>query len=313
MALEDESQQILEPIDGLLMAKNCSVTRFREATSYKPTSDDIFIASFHKSGTTWLQYIVFHLSNGAKLENPFVHEMMLDYGPRIEQLGIKAKDDGIKRHFKTHLPFNYVPFNREAKYIYVIRNPWDVCVSYYSMLSQMPQFYGFKNGSFDIFFTHFINGYNDSGSYFDHVREWVEKRGKEENILFLRYGELKSDPKATITKIGTFLGGKCLESVQSEETLNKILDLTSFDSMKILPFVLPSSFEVIKRTGVINVGKNVDQTVNSGDYKRIDFFKVGKSGYAKHQYTEQQKKLMNQMIEIKFRNFPDLLNDFIIQ
>ena len=54
--------------------------------------------------------------------------------------------------------------------------------------------------------------------------------------------------------------------------------------MKILPLVLPASHEAIKKTGVINVGRNID-LVETGDYKKIDFFKVGKSGYAKHQYN----------------------------
>lgn len=98
-----ESQQILVPIDGLPMAKNCSVTRFREVTSYIPVEEDVFVCSYHKSGTTWLQYMVWCLGNPDKLDDiPYVHEMMLDYGPRIEQLGIKKSKemsaaDGVRR------------------------------------------------------------------------------------------------------------------------------------------------------------------------------------------------------------------------
>ena len=35
---------------------------------------------------------------------------------------------------KTHLPFPLTKFNSKAKYVYVARNPWDNCVSYYNMI-----------------------------------------------------------------------------------------------------------------------------------------------------------------------------------
>ncbi|KAL1468730.1 hypothetical protein MTO96_025219 [Rhipicephalus appendiculatus] len=32
---------------------------------------------------------------------------------------------------KTHLPFGKLPYSPEAKYIYITRNPYDCCVSFY--------------------------------------------------------------------------------------------------------------------------------------------------------------------------------------
>jgi len=307
--MEESSQQILVPIDGLPMAKNCSVSRFREATGYRAKEGDVFVCSYHKSGTTWLQYMVWELGNPGA-DPPYVHEMMLDFAPRIEQMGVRVKEDGVRRHFKTHLPFSYAPYSEKAKYLHVTRNPWDVCISYFNMLKQMPQFYGFKDGTFDEFFADFIKGHNDSGSFFDHLAGWHAQRDKR-NILFLRYEQLKQDHRGSLVQIAKFLGPPYSDAASDPAMVEKILHLTSFDYMKNLPFVLPSSFEVIKRTGVINVGKRLE-LVDTGDYKRVDFFKVGKVGYGKEIYTDSQKEIMNQTIREKLSAFPDLVQEFVL-
>lgn len=214
------------------------------------------------------------------------------------------------RHFKTHLPFGYIPYNERAKYLYAMRSPFDVCKSYYNMLKQMPQFYGFKDGDFDDFFKDFIHGHNDCGSYFDHIVSWIKNMDKL-NILFLKYEEIRSNHEDAIIKIGNFLGSVYASSANDPKIRKQVMEKTSFDFMKTLPFVLPSSFEVIMRTGVINVGRNLD-LVNTGDYRLIDFFKVGKSGYAKKEYTEEQKVLMNQRIREKFADYPDLIRQFVV-
>jgi hypothetical protein len=60
--------------------------------------------------------------------------------------------------------------------------------------------------------------------------------------------------------------------------------------MRNLPFILPANIQVAnKRT---NVGKEVELSENE-DYKKIDFFREGKTGYGIDSYTGQQKKIMN--------------------
>lgn len=120
---------------------------------------------------------------------------------------------------------------------------------------------------------------------------------------------MKNDHKGTVIKIANFLGKGYKESAENEAILEKVMYHTSFDYMKTLPFVLPASFEVIQRTGRINVGKNLE-LVDTGDYKSIDFFKVGKSGYAKVLFNDEQKAVMNATIESKFAAFPDLIKEW---
>lgn len=306
---------ILEPMDGLLMSRGCSEKKWNEVKEYVPGDGDVFVASYHKSGTTWLQYIIWELANNGT-EPPFVHEMMLDYGPRIEHVGVqtairKQEEDGIKRHFKTHLPFSFTPFNSKAKYIYVFRSPWDVCVSYFRQVKQMPQFYGFKDGSFDDFFHDFIDGWTDCGSYFDHVTGWLAAGCQHpDNMLVIRYEELKSDVNQSIKKVSSFLGGQYAASANDPEIMDHVLKFTSFDYMKTLPCVLPASMRVAK-TGKFNVGKDV-HLVETGDYKLVDFFKVGDSGYGQVFFSEHQKQEINRMVTEKFSDHPELVKEWLI-
>lgn len=299
----------LELIDGLPMAPGCSVNRFQQATSYKGTSSDVFIASYHKSGTTWLQYIVWSLANQG-VDPPYVHEMMLDYGPRMEHLGTdwlhrKSAADGVKRHFKTHLPFNYITYSQDAKYIYAIRSPFDVVVSYYRMLQQMPQFYRFKDGlDFDQFVDDFLEGYTDCGSYFDHVTSWLEAAKTRSNIKAVEYEQLRKDSEAGIQEIAQFLGPPHSDSANDAEIMSKVKHNTSFQVMSKLPCVLPASLNVAKTK--LNIGKDMS-LADSPDYRRIDFFKTGTSGYGAIHLSPPQVKRMNETIASKFVNFPHLI------
>ncbi len=66
-----------------------------------------------------------------------------------------AGADGIARAprlctMKTHIPFNRVPKHPIAKYICLIRNPKDVCVSHYHHAKKL-NIYGMPDMSFDDF------------------------------------------------------------------------------------------------------------------------------------------------------------------
>jgi hypothetical protein len=119
--------------------------------------------------------------NDAK-EPPFVNEMMFTLGAQIELVGSKkllqigpeprSSYSYLKSSFllinflrliKSHLSFSFIPFSEEAKYIYIARNPWEVCLSYYRFIKDAPELFGFENGSFDDFFECFINGYTPFG------------------------------------------------------------------------------------------------------------------------------------------------------
>ncbi|KAL3257038.1 hypothetical protein MRX96_046545 [Rhipicephalus microplus] len=59
--------------------------------------------------------------------------------------------------FATHLPLRKDSMNQDAKYVYVARNPWDMCVSDFHHTSSL-DVYRFRSGTFEEFFDAFLEG-----------------------------------------------------------------------------------------------------------------------------------------------------------
>lgn len=60
------------------------------------------------------------------------------------------------RVLKSHLPFDLMPYNPKTKYIYVTRNPFDCCVSFYKHHLGI-KLYDY-DGDFDGYFEMFLRG-----------------------------------------------------------------------------------------------------------------------------------------------------------
>ena len=68
------------------------------------------------------------------------------------------------------------PAKSLAKYIYVMRNPKDTAVSLYHHTRSILAYE--YEGDWDDFFERFMSGNVDFGSWFDHVLQWWEYKGK---------------------------------------------------------------------------------------------------------------------------------------
>ncbi len=109
----------------------------QKIADFEVQNEDVFVASFPKSGTTWLQQVVYLLCNPNDNQS---QDIMEDKFPYLEHiypgLGEIQKRFGQKRFIKTHLPFHLLPKQitekqKQAKVIYIYRDPKDVIVSYY--------------------------------------------------------------------------------------------------------------------------------------------------------------------------------------
>lgn len=216
--------------EGLYLSKTFTDRNMRTALSYKPLDGDVFVVSYPKCGTTWMQHIVYCIfRDGVPPKN--LMEFM-NMAPFLELLGGEGaqampRPNGIK----THLPFNKQPYSAKAKYIYITRNPYDCCVSFYYHTRNMPM-YLFEDGTFDQFFDMFIEGKVDFGDYFDHLLSWYEHR-RDSNVLFVTYEDLKKDTRGWVLKVADFLGKEYGDKLrQSPDIFEKIMTAISVDSMK---------------------------------------------------------------------------------
>ena len=90
--------------------------------------DDIVIATYAKSGTTWLQQIISQLIF-AGAEGLGVAEMSPWVDLRVPPKEVKLAEIEAQTHrrfLKTHLPVDALVFSPKAKYIYIARDARDV-------------------------------------------------------------------------------------------------------------------------------------------------------------------------------------------
>ena len=181
----------IELIEGIALPPTANIETFRSALNYKAQADDIFLAVYPKSGTTWMQVILYTLMNdGQAFDNN-----MTEYFARTPFLEVVGEQGIRNMHrpcvIKTHLPFDRIPYHESAKYICVVRNPKDVCVSFYYFLLKH---IGIQPDQtlFDGFFEAFINGNVYYGDYFEHLHS-VWKRKDDANVFLTSYEEMKRD------------------------------------------------------------------------------------------------------------------------
>ncbi|XP_037501012.1 sulfotransferase ssu-1 [Rhipicephalus sanguineus] len=202
----------------------------RSALAYQPLPGDVVIVGYPKCGTTWLRYLVYGIySGGVPPQNMRQFSCSMPFLERqgAEHSVLKNRPDAIK----THLPCYKHRYSPQARYLYITRNPFDCCVSYYYHTKHMPA-YCFEQGTFDDFFELFITGDVEFGDYFDHLLSWYAHRS-DPNVLLLTYEELKGDTAGTVVKIASFLGDEYAARLRREPALvGRILEGAALGNMK---------------------------------------------------------------------------------
>ncbi|XP_037499461.1 sulfotransferase 1B1 [Rhipicephalus sanguineus] len=202
----------------------------RSALNYKPEPGDVFIATYPKCGTTWLQFIVYGIFNRGSFSKDPVEFALAS--PFLELLGAEAAFKMPRPGaIKTHMPFGKIPYSKDAKYITIARNPFDVCVSFYYHTTENTT-YNVQGMTFDDYFDNFVRGTVPFGDYFDHLLSWYEHRN-DSNVLYLTYEELKGDTMTKILKIADFLGTEFGSMLRKDDNIMKeLLDGSAFKNMQ---------------------------------------------------------------------------------
>ena len=205
------------------------VQGFSSGLKYRPLGSDVFVASYPKCGTTWMQYIVYLLMNGARALPP--GRKLEEFFPHLEEVGtegVQALPE--RRMIKTHLPFEVMPFHSDARYVYVARNPFDCAVSFYHHTRGFVHHYDFAEGTFDDFFECFIAGEVDFGGYFEHLLSWYAQRSAA-NVLFLTYERMQRETERVIAEVGAFLGEPAALIARDAAAVAAIREESSFKRM----------------------------------------------------------------------------------
>jgi aryl sulfotransferase len=198
---------------------------------FKFRTDDIVIATWAKSGTTWTQQIIGQLlfagEEGIRVADlsPWLD---LRVPPKEEKLpAVEAQTH--RRFIKTHLPVDALVYSPHAKYIFIGRDGRDVAWSFYNhwekantifydAWNNTPGLVGLPIGkppptAHQYFVEEWLDDvqHDDSlsigqvmTSFWHTTKSWWNIRTLP-NLLFLHYANLKSDLPGAIRKIATFL------------------------------------------------------------------------------------------------------------
>lgn len=196
---------------------------------------DVVLSSYPRCDSKSIDSIVWKLLY-TDLQHPAVNKIYDRFIPCIEMQTIddlSCAYDFMIRHklprlYKTYLPYKLLPFYKRAKYIYVIRSPWELCTSYYKFLLLMNS----TTDSFDVFFRNFLSGNVAYGSYFKHIIPW-NKRISESNILILCHEHVEHNPRSAMYAVAAFLGDhyltKLINNTELERSILKATDSEKCD------------------------------------------------------------------------------------
>ncbi|XP_063613424.1 sulfotransferase 1C4-like [Penaeus indicus] len=246
--------------------------------NFKLRESDVVIVTFPKSGTTWSQEVVWSMLHDPDLkgaprsqlmDRPPYLEMEVDQWPTwvkafvppmfqamcpggdasrgtvVQMLEVEREP----RVIKTHLPLSLLPLDTldKAKVVYVARNPKDLVTSFYEYSRTMKRLQ--FRGSLAEFADHFMRDELRYCPYWEHLREAWQRRNHP-NLHFIFFEDLKKDSVGEYRKLDEFLGSKL-----SEAQLARIMEHTSFSSMKARDEALGKSDQIISEGSFFRSGQ----------------------------------------------------------
>ncbi len=169
-------------------------------------SSDVFLASYPRSGNTWLRFLMMEILSGRPAEFDNVNRL-------IPEIGLHGKapsllPDGGKL-IKTHERYR----QEYQRAIYLCRDVRGVLLSDYSRMKQL----GLVELDFDTYLANFFQVQNSGiGTWHDHVASWLGSplagRG---DLLLVRFEDMRENPERILGSIVRFLGvGVDLSTIQ---------------------------------------------------------------------------------------------------
>jgi len=206
--------------------------------------DDIVVATYAKSGTTWMQQIIAQMMLG-----PDPDLAVADMSPWVD-LRVPPKEVKLpqieaqthRRFLKTHLPVDALVFSEKAKYVYIGRDGRDVVWSmynhhananqlWYDALNLTPGRVGPPIERPPANILQYWQDWMDRDGhpfwpFWENVRSWWAIRDLP-NVLLVHFNDLKQDMPGQMRRIAAFL-----DIPLDESRFDRIVEYCSFNWMK---------------------------------------------------------------------------------
>ena len=230
---------------------------------------DIFQASYPRSGSTWLRFILFQILRGEESGFGKIDQCI----PEIyTHRGIRPILPGGGRLIKTHEKYRA----DYTKAVFLVRDLRDVVLSCYATgLAPIV-----SKGDFDSFLLSFLQGRAlQMGSWQEHTRSWLESPlVKNGNLMIVRYEDLRPNPEETILRLLRFL-----EVTPDLQSVRKAIEDNSLVKMRA------------KEDRARNIGERSDLLpARKAPGEEGRFVRKGAVGGWRDKLSNTQQKLINQ-------------------
>ena len=158
---------------------------------------DLFLASYPRSGNTWLRFVLSEALSGQEIDfdnvNSFIPELKLHKQAR-------PLLPGQGRVIKTHEQYR----KEYKKAIYIVRDVRDCALSAHARTREI----GISPPDFDVYLKKYLEGRTyQYGSWHRHIRSWLDgplaKAGK---LLVIKFEDLRRNPEDAVTRMVQFAG-----------------------------------------------------------------------------------------------------------
>jgi aryl sulfotransferase len=206
--------------------------------------DDVVVATYGKSGTTWTQQIVGQLVFQGD-ETVAMHALSPWVDLRVPPAPVKLamlEAQTHRRIVKTHLPVDALVFSPKAKYLYIGRDGRDVAFSFYhhhcqgnalwyEVLNDTPGRVGPPMPKPDPDIRRYFRTWLEQDGYpiwslWENISSWWAARDLP-NVKLVHFNRLKADLPGEMRAIAAFL-----EIDIPEDRWDAIIEHCSFDYMK---------------------------------------------------------------------------------
>jgi hypothetical protein len=180
-------------------------------------ANDVFFASYPRSGSTWLRFVLFESIAGESSGFGNVNHSIPDV--REHKTGLPLMPNG-GRLIKTHEVYH--PEYRKA--VYLVRDPRDVALSEYAYQTAL----GLVDLPLDEYLPLFLTeGVNPFASWSRHVQSWLSAPLSKENLMVVKFEDLRQDTANGVAEIVQFFG-----LAPNEEQIREAVANNSVERMK---------------------------------------------------------------------------------